>query len=282
MEGTHPYWMRPRANCTESGQAPGASLTFWKMGLEKWKAFAHPCLSQEASGRHVSLLSPQCTALTWSSSLQSPKESLWQLFVCPSPGFEPWGLGPYRQVSQCYPTVCKELEMSSLPALIPHRYLIATPLPQAQTYLENLQWHGRIRLISVPKALSHRPRPTRESKRYSPRSAFSFRMSLKFKPLLSVDCLYLVKASFCPFFPPSMGWTGSARKPHFHLEKSDCAHFAKSSSFTVTFSETAITSSCKKWSDENTTCHSGLPKDWESSNIILHWLLQKPVLLQAG
>lgn len=121
--------------------------------------------------------------------------------------------------------------------------------------------NGRIRLISLPKTLSHRPLPTRGSKGYSPSSAFSFRISLKFKPLFSVDCLYLVKASFCPFFPTSMGWTGSARKPHFHLEKSDCAHFAKSSSFTVTFSETAITSSCKKGSDENTTCHSGLPDD---------------------
>lgn len=136
--------------------------------------------------------------------------------------------------------------MSSPPPLIPHSYLIATPPPQAQTQLGNLQWHGRIRLISLPKTLSHRPLPTRGSKGYSPSSAFSFRISLKFKPLFSVDCLYLVKASFCPFFPTSMGWTGSARKPHFHLEKSDCAHFAKSSSFTVTFSETAITSSCKK------------------------------------
>lgn len=103
--------------------------------------------------------------------------------------------------------------------------------------------------------------PRAESKGHLPRSAFSFRMSLKFKPLLSVDCLYLIKASFCPFFPTSIGFTGSARKPHFHLEKSDWAHFAKSSSFTVTFSETAITSSCKKQSNKN-TCHARLHSGW--------------------
>lgn len=120
---------------------------------------------------------------------------------------------------------------------------------------------GAIGLIHLLKMLTHRPLPRGESKGYSPRSAFSFRMSLKFKPLLSVDCLYLIKASFCPFFPTSISLTGSARKPHFHLEKSDWAHFAKSSSFTVTFSETAITSSCKKPSDENKTHHMGLHDD---------------------
>lgn len=48
---------------------------FWKMGREKLKAFALPCLSEEASGRSVRLLSSEPTALTWSPSLQSPRES---------------------------------------------------------------------------------------------------------------------------------------------------------------------------------------------------------------
>lgn len=149
----------------------------------------------------------------------------------------------------------------SSPPLILLGYLTTTPPPREQLYPGNWQWLGRIGLICLWKMSTHRPLPMGESMGYSQRSAFSFRMSLKFKPLLSVDCLYLIKAS-CPFFPTSISLTGSARKPHFHLEKSDCAHFAKSSSFTVTFSETAITSSCKKWSNENTTCHAGLHDDW--------------------
>lgn len=152
------------------------------------------------------------------------------------------------------------------PPPIPLGYLLTTPPPEAQTYLGNRRRLGRIGLICLRKTLTHGPLPAGENKGYSPRSAFSFRMSLKFKPLLSVDCLYLVKASFCPFFPTSIGLTGSARKPHFHLEKSDCAHFAKSSSFTVTFSETAITSSCKKRSNENTTRHVGLHDDRKTRN----------------
>lgn len=54
--------------------------------------------------------------------------------------------------------------MSSPPPLIPHRSRIATPLPQAQAYLGNLQWHGRIRLICIQKALSPPTGPFPEKK----------------------------------------------------------------------------------------------------------------------
>lgn len=90
-------------------------------------------------------------------------------------------------------------------------------------------------------------------KLYLPRSAFSLRTSLKLSPLLRVDCLYFSKASFCPFLPKAAVFTEPAWSPHLHLEKSECTHLTRSSSFTITFSETAMTSSYKRWSGKNKT-----------------------------
>jgi hypothetical protein len=70
---------------------------------------------------------------------------------------------------------------------------------------------------------------------------------LKLSPLLRVDCLYLSRASFCPFLPKASVFTGVARSPHLHLEKSECAHLTRSSNLTITFSETAMTSSYRRW-----------------------------------
>lgn len=81
---------------------------------------------------------------------------------------------------------------------------------------------------------------------YLPRSAFSLRTSLKLSPLLRVDCLYFSRASFCPFLPKASVLIGPAWRPHLHLEKSECTHLTRSSSFTITFSETAMTSSYKR------------------------------------
>lgn len=90
-------------------------------------------------------------------------------------------------------------------------------------------------------------------KLYLPRSAFSLRTSLKLSPLLRVDCLYFSKASFCPFLPKAAVFTEPVWSPHLHLEKSECTHLTRSSSFTITFSETAMTSSYKRWSGKNKT-----------------------------
>lgn len=102
-------------------------------------------------------------------------------------------------------------------------------------------YNGKDRLLYI-----HTPWPYYYQS-YLPRSAFSLRTSLKLSPLLRVDCRYFNRASFCPFLPKASVFTGPAWRPHLHLEKSECTHFTKSSSFTITFSETAITSSYK-WS----------------------------------
>ncbi len=80
-----------------------------------------------------------------------------------------------------------------------------------------------------------------------PSSAFSLRTSLKLRPLLSVDSLYLWSASLWSFLPSSFSpvdFRGTARRPLCQLDTSATIHFTRSSNFTMTFSETAITSSC--------------------------------------
>lgn len=62
---------------------------------------------------------------------------------------------------------------------------------------------------------------------------------------MCVDCRNLPRASLWPSLPSSGGVKASSRTPRFHLEISVRAHWAKSSSFTVTFSEAAMTSSWK-------------------------------------
>lgn len=82
-----------------------------------------------------------------------------------------------------------------------------------------------------------------------PSSTFSLRTSLKLRPLLSVDSLYLWSASLWPFLPRSfstVGFRGTARRPLRQLDTSATIHFTRSSNFTMTFSETAITSSCRE------------------------------------